>query len=149
MLWSSASHAQTAPVCASTGSEAVGANHPSYVPGETAQITGAGFAPRCAVTLDVYIPDGSVDTADYTTDANGNFSGSYPIGSVTGKYIFNVMEGGNQVASSDFTMGPAPKPQCDQTRHETIEANTSNYLPGDTVRLTGPASRRLRSADDG
>ena len=79
----------------------------------------------------------NVDRANVTTTASGTFSSTYPLGSVTGRYIFNVMEVGDQVATGEFALGPAPTPQCDQTRHETIQANLLHYLPGDTVSVTG------------
>ena len=35
-------------------------------------MTGTGYAPSCAVGLEVSRPDGTVDTSTVTTDADGN-----------------------------------------------------------------------------
>ena len=141
--------AQAPSVCSPTGQEVVTANQAAYVAGATVQFTGIGYGHLCSVALDVYVPDGTVDRANVTTDATGNFSTSYPLGSVTGRYIFNVMEVGDQVATGEFALGPAPTPQCDQTRSERIAVSPSTF----PARRIGQRERLrlrtiVRSADE-
>ena len=128
--------AQAPDVCTPTGSEVVTANQATYVAGATVQFTGIGYGHLCSVALDVYVPDGTVDRATITTDATGKFSSTYPLGSVTGRYIFNVMEVGDQVQPASSRSGRRRRRSA--TRLSTKRSKLlQNYLPGDTVNVTG------------
>ena len=62
--------------CAPTGAENLLSNKAHYVEGETAQLTGAGFAPSCDITVRVTRPDGTEGVGTGTTDAQGRLRAS-------------------------------------------------------------------------
>lgn len=104
-----------------------------YAPGETALITGTGFAPREAVECQVVHSDG-LDTGNghdpwsVRTDANGDFSATWyvdPDDSAWATFILTAIgKKSGLVASTVFTDAPS-KADLDQGRNGTIDVPIS------------------------
>jgi large repetitive protein len=79
--------------CAPTGLESVATDKEDYNPGELVTISGAGYAPSCAVEIKVHRPDGTVDAVSATTDLGGNVAAEYQLPgmpAVIGLYVLKV-----------------------------------------------------------
>ncbi|MCL4295825.1 MAG: S8 family serine peptidase [Anaerolineae bacterium] len=75
------------------------AEQPAYIPGQTAVISGQGFAPDTQYDIPVIGPDGATVKSDgafgwdrITTDASGAFSYAYPLNDLLGGYTVEVYQ---------------------------------------------------------
>jgi large repetitive protein len=97
-LQASVAYAESA--CTPTGSESIATDKGSYQAGETVQVTGLGFAPRCDLTLRVTRPDGSVVTGDGSetpgsdsvlTSSSGGIGYEYRLLAIAGEYTVDAL----------------------------------------------------------
>ena len=145
--------AQEGASCSPTGAETVATDQPDYSPGETAHITGSGYASLCDVTVRVTRPDESVVTGDgsgtpgsdiVSTDDEGNFAYDYILDGIEGSYTVDVLGQDDTIlASTTFTDVPVPLIYADAAR----TVRRAVFERGDTVyaRATGlNASRSYR-----
>src|SRR5678815_4900570 len=87
MLVSGHSSAQSK--CGATGNESVSIDKTHYALGETVHISGSGFAPACAVEVQVTAPDLSRNKNSVTTNSDGQFDYSYVVTGPAGRW-YNV-----------------------------------------------------------
>ena len=78
-----------------------------YSPGETAGISGSGFAANAAITIVVTGPDDSTNTLSATTDTSGDFTTSYLLDDTTGTYNVAATDESGNSASRRFTVTAA------------------------------------------
>ena len=102
------SSAATGIACAQTGFETLTTDRTNYTGGDTAHITGTGYASACDVTIAVTRPDGAVETATATTDPiSGSLSYDYAVPgppSIQGDFKVDALGLGDVVlASTTFT----------------------------------------------
>ena len=93
--------------CGQTRDEVMDAAVPHYLPGESVEISGRGFAPSCEVLMVVNVPDGGTQSGLAQTDAYGNLSYSYTLGSVIGDYSIQAetTDGAVSLTTAQFTNG--------------------------------------------
>src|SRR5580765_6441480 len=121
--------------CEATSFETVSSDKSHYALGETALITGSGFAPYCNLTVRVTRPDLSVVRGDgqnspgsdeVATDATGGFSYAYVVTDVAGRwYNFDVVGSGGNITGDLFSAGP------------TVWTDKGDYKPGEPVTIGG------------
>src|SRR5215475_15832306 len=116
-------HAQ--PACSPTNNESLRADTYRYQPGDTMQVTGAGYAPSCSVNLRVS-GAGVSSSANVTTDADGNLAYDFAFGTAMGEYAVAAYMGGSD-----------PRVSIAVTNGAYIEPDLPAYTPGDSVTLRG------------
>jgi hypothetical protein len=121
--------------CEQTGLETVQSDKAHYALGDTALITGSGFAPSCNVVVRVTRPDLSVVKGDgqntpgsdeVVTDASGNFTYAYVVADVAGRwYNFDILGQGGGLSGDLFSAGPI------------VWTDKGDYKPGETITISG------------
>ena len=74
-------------------SATVSTDQANYVPGQTAQISGSGYAAKTTVQVKVIRPDSSSTSTSVTTDSKGRLSSTYKVGDLFGTYTVDVLSG--------------------------------------------------------
>jgi hypothetical protein len=144
--------------CLGTGFETVATDRPSYQGGETAYVTGTGYAPGCDVVIRITRPDAVIETATVTTDPlSGTLSYDYLLPgppNISGDFLLEALGLDNAVLAStmfadapklDADVAPAWVPTATSTKFSTLVRNTSTSA-GDVfrnVRITLPANYSL------
>jgi MBG domain-containing protein/Big-like domain-containing protein len=114
--------------CPPTYAETGAADDVHYAFGETAQITGAGFAPSCDVSVQITRPDGQVEVGAVTTDATGSFAFSYALQSLAGDYVVSFLgQDGAELMGIGFSNGPV------------VMLDKGDVRDGDSVHMSGTA----------
>ena len=101
-----------AQACAPTGTERVRTDKARYPHYETVHVSGRGYAARCAVTVRITRPDGSVVVGDGSqlpgsdtavTSASGRLAYDYTLSDIDGYYRIDVVgAGGAVLATREF-----------------------------------------------
>jgi Bacterial Ig domain/Bacterial cadherin-like domain len=124
----------TAVSCSATATESVSTDKPSYTAGQTAHISGSGFAPACDVVVRITVPGGSTTTLN-TTSGAGGFSVDYTTPGVpapTGVFAVDVLGLADAVLASttfETVAGVVSSP--------SVSSNKGDYDPGEWVTLSG------------
>ncbi len=113
--------------CGQTLAETLQADSQHYLPGDTATLTGSGFAPSCEALIAANLPDGTVENASALTDASGNFSFTYSVGPSSGDYSIQALttDGATALATAQFSSGIF------------VITDKGDYQPGDTPIFSG------------
>ncbi len=96
------------PVGSALAQSTVSVDHEfEYHEGETVIITGTGYTPGAALTIEVTLPDGVLDSVEaVTADSVGDISGTYLVGPMEGYHSINVKDSSGAIlASMQFHAG--------------------------------------------
>jgi LPXTG-motif cell wall-anchored protein len=83
--------------CERLGMESIATDKADYAPGETVDMTGAGYAPSCLVEIEVIRPDGSVVKGDGSFEPGADEVRARAGGTIAYAYVLNGIEGVYQV----------------------------------------------------
>jgi hypothetical protein len=116
----------------------------SYVPGETVQVTGIGFAPASSVTLWFLKPDQGTYVWSTPTDANGTISYAYVLSGrrATGQYTLNATDDRFPTLKDSITFTleasgqPATKDPC-PTQYTCLTSQPTNGVEEDYACTAG------------
>ena len=93
--------------CPATGNEVVAPDTPHRQVGQAVTLAGSGFAPSCAIRVDLTEPNGAVSSTIVGTDRKGNVTFGYALGPLAGEYRADFSgENGVPLSSIFVTGGP-------------------------------------------
>lgn len=119
-------HSSAQSKCGATGNESVSVDKTHYALGDTVRVSGSGFAPACALELQITAPDLSRNKESVTTDSDGQFDYSYVVTGPAGRwYNVDALGQDGPLGGTLFSAGPI------------VWTDQGDYLPGNTVTISG------------